>query len=147
MALLYLLLLTGCIAIIYHLYRGADSDPDQLSPREGKQWANKQWTRVGGLLGALIALSRLTHIPLAGLLGLLPWVVPSLREAEKRQRRTTSNAMTKEEARLILGVGETAMEEEIREAHKRLIQKNHPDAGGTDYLAARINQARGVLLS
>ncbi len=55
--------------------------------------------------------------------------------------------MSKDEARQILGVDATATPDAIREAHRRLIQKNHPDTGGSDYLAAKINQARDVLLN
>ena len=36
--------------------------------------------------------------------------------------------------------------EEIRKAHKKLITRMHPDLGGTDYLSAKINRARDVLL-
>jgi curved DNA-binding protein CbpA len=47
----------------------------------------------------------------------------------------------------ILGVSEEATAEEITDAHRRLIQRLHTDRGGTDYLAALINQARDTLTS
>ncbi|BCW89009.1 hypothetical protein sos41_21640 [Alphaproteobacteria bacterium SO-S41] len=55
-------------------------------------------------------------------------------------------AMGREEALEILGLGGDADEDAIREAHKRLMQQVHPDRGGSDYLAAKINLARDVLL-
>jgi DnaJ-like protein len=54
--------------------------------------------------------------------------------------------MTREEALAVLGLAEGATEEEIRAAHRRLIRRTHPDAGGTADLAARINRAKDVLL-
>jgi hypothetical protein len=56
-------------------------------------------------------------------------------------------AMAVEDARRLLGVSESASLGEIRDAHRRLIARVHPDAGGSAELANRVNAARDALIA
>ena len=68
------------------------------------------------------------------------------RTARQPPPRGPRSDMTRAEALAVLGLAEGASEEEIRAAHRRLISRTHPDAGGTADLAARINRAKDVLV-
>ena len=54
--------------------------------------------------------------------------------------------MTKAEAAKILGIDEYSNKEEVISAHKKEMQKHHPDKGGSKEMAAKINAARDTLL-
>lgn len=53
--------------------------------------------------------------------------------------------MSKREASLILGVNQGANEKKYRAAHRKIMLLNHPDRGGSPFLAAKINQAKDIL--
>jgi len=74
------------------------------------------------------------------------WTSAFTSAAGTRPPGTGGGPMTREEAYQVLGLAAGAGEAEIRAAHHRLMRAAHPDSGGSDWMAARINQARDVLL-
>ncbi|XP_010922529.1 mitochondrial import inner membrane translocase subunit TIM14-1 [Elaeis guineensis] len=87
---------------------------------------------------------------LAGRYGIQAWHAYKARPAVPRVRKFYEGGfqptMTKREAALILGIRENATPEKVKEAHKKVMVANHPDAGGSHYLASKINEAKDVML-
>ena len=61
-------------------------------------------------------------------------------------RARKAAGMSEHEACQVLGLPESAAKDEITQAHRRLMKKFHPDHGGTTAMAARINEAKDVLM-
>lgn len=66
--------------------------------------------------------------------------------AKRFYRGPFEDKMTKREASLILGVRESASPERIRDRYKKMLMLNHPDMGGSTFIAGKINEAKDVLL-
>ena len=95
---------------------------------------------IGG--GVLLAF-RGAWLPAAGLVGAGLWLTVASRQRVVAPR---SEAMSEAEARSLLGVPAGATQQEINTAWKRLMGRAHPDQGGTEGLASRLNAARDRLL-
>jgi len=114
---------------------------------EGVQLSQMDENELMGLYNELIA----DHESSALLEAYLDSRMPDWREhadagSGKRQRSSFStSAMAKEEAYQILGLSPGANLQDIREAHRRLMKRIHPDRGGSTFLAAKINEAKDVL--
>ena len=76
---------------------------------------------------------------------MLPRILNQLFGDEENVNQRSKNEKISE-ALKILELPESYTEDEVKAAHKRLIQKNHPDTGGSQYLASKINEARDILL-
>jgi hypothetical protein len=105
----------------------------------------RNWPAIGAMAIGIALLAKGEFIPaLALTAGGAFW----LRRPKLRMGRLNPFAkdMALAEARDLLGLPLGADREAIIAAHRRLIARNHPDSGGTDALAARLNAARDLLL-
>lgn len=117
--------------------------------RQGERPGRGHWrvaaTLLGAVLlaGAVLAGSRGAWIATAALAGAGLWFLIASRQRTVAPRM---ESMTDAEARSLLGVAPDASHAEINAAWKRLMARAHPDQGGTEGLAARLNAARDHLL-
>jgi len=74
------------------------------------------------------------------------WSEHAQADATAGRRATSSGKMSEQEAYQILGLEPGASADDISRAHRTLMKKLHPDQGGSTYLAARINEAKEILL-
>ena len=87
-----------------------------------------------------------------GLIRYLPWVRQLYQHSRAGNRQQSSRAsaaagaMSRDQAREILGLGTHPTRDEVIAAHRRLMQKVHPDRGGSTFLAQQLNEAKRVLL-
>jgi hypothetical protein len=105
------------------------------------------WPVAMSLLGGLVVYGR----PLMRAFGIWQMIKrfrPKIKDSSDGGRSGSSDVslMDKPQARQILEVGDNASHAEILSAHKRLMAKNHPDKGGSTYIASQINQAKDILL-
>lgn len=104
----------------------------------------------GSLLTALFIILRVGPLRLLYFINLLLPILPFFKNlnvhSQNFNAKTNRAEMSESEALEILGLEKTASREEIRAAYKKLILKNHPDQGGSKYIAEKLIKAKDVLL-
>lgn len=129
------------------------------------------WSVIGGVVAILGLLAVTGHLnvitaAIAGLIALLPRAMQLLKylpfisrlyQQNKQGTQYTQNntqqqpprgkqVMSTEEAMEVLGLKSGYSKDDVIQAHRRMMQKVHPDRGGSDYLASQINKAKDTLL-
>ena len=112
-------------------------------PRRGHWRVAATLVSAALLMGGVLALTKGAYISGAGLVGAALWLVVASRMRTVSVKR---EAIGDAEARSILGVAEGATAEQVNAAWRRLMGRAHPDQGGTEGLAAKLNAARDRLL-
>lgn len=130
----------------------------RLASGGGQDARNMMILKIIVLLGVVAALaaSRLGFLAFmvlvaaGGVMAIESWRSSKIgedRPVDPDQQRIAPKAMTIDEAAAFLGVTPDAEIDEIKAAHRKLISQIHPDKGGTDYLAAKINEARELMIN
>lgn len=121
--------------------------------RDAKQRLRWVLGLAGLALGILLTVRgmAIAGLPLVGAsIGVL---VVAIRGGSRRSGKTRQSpveparsSMTRKEALETLGLKETATRDEIQSAYRAMMKRVHPDAGGSDALASRVQDAREILL-
>jgi len=101
------------------------------------------WPVAMSLLGGLMVYGR----PVLQAFGLWRQLQSMQQKQQQSAPSTNNDTMDAATARQILELEENPSKEDILAAHKRMMAKNHPDKGGSTYLASQINQAKDLLLA
>lgn len=101
---------------------------------------------AGLSLAAMLFLTGRGAAAISGLVLLGPLAWTYWQESKGRSAQAAPPRMGRSEALEVLGLPEGASDSDVRAAWVRLMRTAHPDSGGTDWLASRINQAKDVLL-
>lgn len=133
----------AAIAVWTLIRLGRQTERD--SGRRGRaQWRVAATLFAAVLIGCGVLLAfRSAWFPAVGLIGAGVWLTFASRDRPLPPR---SEALTDADARAILGVSADATPAQINAAWKRLMGRAHPDQGGTEGLASRLNAARDRLL-
>jgi hypothetical protein len=162
---LYSIALIIAIAILIYLQKQYKKMPE----KDKKRWLQQRALWVGAGIIILLVISGRAHWLMGVLAGLMaafsriaqmasyfPFLkkvfgidaaASDQQSAGQGNMPSTNTGMTLDEAADILGIDSNASKEEIIKQHKRLMQRLHPDRGGSDALAAKINEARDTLLA
>ncbi|ARN76287.1 DnaJ domain-containing protein [Oceanicoccus sagamiensis] len=104
---------------------------------------------IGAMIGALIPIVRRSLPFLIKMFPLFQQYVgkgPQADPGGQSQPSQPTSDMNEESAYAMLGLQPGASKEDIVQAHRKMMQKVHPDRGGSDYLAAQINEAKELLI-
>ncbi len=146
-------LLAGLLLVLLNWWAAADVK----SAKRSLTWAIVAVSLVLGLIllatgkavlavvPAGFALFRMVGPTLAKL-AIGHWIQGRFGKASSRPPQQTTEQMSRAEALEVLGLREGASQQEIKDAYRRLMSQMHPDKGGSDWMAAKLNSAKRILL-
>ncbi len=139
----FLLLAAGVLLGLYGLYRFFLN----ASPREIRALVLSLSALTVGLVLLFLALTGRLGIALGLLVATAPMLAKMLpRKKTDAAKPAEAGAMTRKEALEILNLDDSADKNAIQESYRKLMQKLHPDSEGSSWMAAKLNEARALLL-